>query len=150
MSNLKGTSLHYVALLPEVGSRVIYNAENIVRTISFLQARLDKAKQELDEAKQEQIDFEESLISEDKWSLKEVSTAKEQACNTIVLGKAAKQNWFDTLRDSLNSENLQDQWPLGLNIEYGQTVRHATDDYVIIIYRNENGRYERPVHYKTV
>jgi hypothetical protein len=32
----------------------------------------------------------------------------------------AKQNWFDTLNQALESENLVDKWQFGLNIDYGQ------------------------------
>ena len=65
----------------------------------------------------------------------------------------SKRNWFPTLNQSLESENLVEFWKMGLNINYGETVRHyaETDQgtRVIIIYRNEEGNYERPVHYLT-
>jgi len=63
-----------------------------------------------------------------------------------------KSNWFETLNDALESEGLVHLWPLGLNIQYGQSVSHTADDgtrygHFISIYRDENGRYERPIHY---
>jgi hypothetical protein len=61
-----------------------------------------------------------------------------------------KQNWFPTLQSSLESEGLVDKWELGLNISYGQTVRMiSTDGTLISIFRENDGRYERPVHYST-
>ena len=66
---------------------------------------------------------------------------------------AHKQNWFETLNQSLESEGLVDLWPLGSNIGYGENVRHHVQDGNIIrlisVYRETDGRYERPVHYKT-
>ncbi len=73
----------------------------------------------------------------------------------------SKQNWFPTLNAALDAEGLIDLWPLGLNIGYEETVRHLADTgethgkrqkpvyRAISIYRNENGMYERPVHYAT-
>lgn len=60
----------------------------------------------------------------------------------------AKRNWFETLNAALESEGLVDHWPLGTNISYGQTVRVTTDDRLISVTRETDGRYERPVHYK--
>jgi len=57
------------------------------------------------------------------------------------------QNWFETLYAALSSEGLNDVWPLGCNIGYGENVRVHTDDKLISIFRNTDGRYERPVHY---
>ena len=63
--------------------------------------------------------------------------------------RVVKQNWFETLNQSLESEGLVDLWPLGLNISYGQNVRFTTDcGRLISVYRETNGRYERVVHYK--
>jgi|694.fasta_scaffold135636_6 hypothetical protein len=62
-----------------------------------------------------------------------------------------KSNWFETLVAALDSEGLNDKWPLGLNISYGETVRFVTDDfYLISVYRSDTGRYERPVWYSTI
>jgi len=63
-----------------------------------------------------------------------------------------KQNWFETLNASLESENLIHAWEFGLNIGYGQTVSTTFDDgtkhgHYISITRETDGRYERPVHY---
>lgn len=62
----------------------------------------------------------------------------------------AKQNWFETLNAALESEGLVDQWPTGRNISYGQTVRVKSNDgeRLISVTRENDGRYERPVHYK--
>jgi hypothetical protein len=70
-----------------------------------------------------------------------------------LIGKPAKQNWFETLNASLASEGLVDLWPSGMNIGYGETARVTVDDgskhgRLISIYRDETGRYERPVHYQ--
>jgi len=65
----------------------------------------------------------------------------------------SKQNWFSTLNEALESENLVHMWPLGLNIEYGESAGTTFDDatkfgHYITIYRSSTGNYERPVHYK--
>jgi hypothetical protein len=62
--------------------------------------------------------------------------------------RVSKQNWFETLNQSLESENLINYWPLGLNISYGKTVRFVADGRLISVTRENDGRYERPVHYK--
>jgi hypothetical protein len=62
--------------------------------------------------------------------------------------RVSKQNWFETLNQSLESENLINYWPLGLNISYGETVRFIADGRLISVTRENDGRYERPVHYK--
>lgn len=59
------------------------------------------------------------------------------------------QNFFPTLNESLESEGLVEQWPLGSNINYGDTVSHIVNDTLISVYRDERGMYERPIHYKT-
>lgn len=66
---------------------------------------------------------------------------------------ASKRNWFDTLNEALESEGLLESWdcckpPIG----YGETVSWTWDNgskygHQISIYRDEQGRYERPVHY---
>jgi hypothetical protein len=56
-------------------------------------------------------------------------------------------NYFDTLNEALASEGLVDQWQTGTNINYGETVQVNTGERLISVYRNSNGRYERPVHY---
>jgi hypothetical protein len=65
-----------------------------------------------------------------------------------------KQNWFNTLNEALESENLLDSWdcyfpPIG----YGQTFSYTWNDgsrygHYVSIYRDDHtGKYERPVHY---
>jgi hypothetical protein len=59
-----------------------------------------------------------------------------------------KQNWFETLNQALESEKLVDVWPLGLNINYGESVRFTTDNGIhVSVFRETDGRYERPIHY---
>jgi len=57
------------------------------------------------------------------------------------------QNWFETLNQALESEGLTDLWPLGTNVNYGENVRVHTEDRFISVYRETDGRYERPIHY---
>jgi len=60
-----------------------------------------------------------------------------------------KASWFETLNAALISEGLEYLWPMGLNISYDENVRILTDcGKLISIFRNNEGRYERPVHYK--
>jgi hypothetical protein len=62
-----------------------------------------------------------------------------------------KETWFDTLREALQSEGLEDLWTMGLNVSYDENVRILTDcGRLISVFRNNNGRYERPVHYSTL
>lgn len=64
------------------------------------------------------------------------------------------QNWFKTLNDALNSENLIDSWNFTWSpIKYGETRSYTWDDgtrngHYVTIYRSEQGLYERPVHYR--
>jgi len=60
-----------------------------------------------------------------------------------------KRNYFETLSDALDAESLSDIWPLGVNVNYGQTIGLAVNGRWISIYRDDSGRYERPVHYAT-
>jgi hypothetical protein len=65
-----------------------------------------------------------------------------------------KQNFFPTLNSALESEGLVDTWELKFQpIPYGGSFAYTYDDgtrygHYISIYRAEDGRYERPVHYK--
>ena len=59
------------------------------------------------------------------------------------------QNWFNTLNSALESEGLVDFWPLGLNLACGETVSFASNGKWISVYRETDGRYERPIHYVT-
>lgn len=72
--------------------------------------------------------------------------------------RTPKQNWFQTLNASLESEGLVDFWPMGSNISYGETVKHTIEltekvgrkkaRYLLIsVTRNSDGCYERPVFY---
>lgn len=64
-----------------------------------------------------------------------------------------KQNYFETLNAALASESLQDTWDcLWRPIAYGETRQYHVDDGSrygrhVSIYRDERGKYERPVHY---
>ena len=63
-----------------------------------------------------------------------------------------KNNWFNTLSDALESENILHMWN-GTSIAYNETKGITFDDgskygYYVSIYRNEKGLYERPIHYK--
>jgi hypothetical protein len=69
-----------------------------------------------------------------------------------------KRNWFYSLNDALVSENLMHTWSISHGgLAYGETKRYYHEEVdgdlkstrVIILYRDENGRYERPIHYKT-
>lgn len=64
---------------------------------------------------------------------------------TISLTK----NWFATLNDALDSEGLLDLWPVGGTLNYGDTKGLAKDGTWLSVYRDDQGRYERPVHYAT-
>jgi hypothetical protein len=69
------------------------------------------------------------------------------------MSRMTKQNFFNTLNESLESEGLLHTWDCCKPaIQYGQTVSWTFDDgtrygHFISIYRNERGRYERPTHY---
>ncbi len=65
-----------------------------------------------------------------------------------------KQNWFDTLNDALESEDLLSTWDCTwAPIAYGETRSYHVDDGTrygrrVSIYRDDRtGSYERPVHY---
>jgi hypothetical protein len=65
--------------------------------------------------------------------------------------RKVKQNWFLTLNEALESEDLVNLWPFGLNIGYGETARFTTDcGRLISVFRETDGLYERPVHYKAL
>ena len=64
--------------------------------------------------------------------------------------RQTKQNWFQTLNSALESERIIDLWPFGLNVSYGENVRFVTDCGTLVsIFRDTDGRYERPIHYST-
>jgi len=65
-----------------------------------------------------------------------------------------KQNWFETLNAALESEGLLESWelhfqPIGRDQNFSYTWQDGSrHGHYVSIYRAENGRYERPVHYK--
>lgn len=62
-----------------------------------------------------------------------------------------KQNWFKTLNEALDSEGLLDTWdPNWSSISYGETRSYYADNEYISIYRETDGRYERPIHYASL
>lgn len=67
-----------------------------------------------------------------------------------------KKNWFNTLNAALESEGLLETWDSVTmsGIRYGETVSYYAKDSMgrcrhISIYRETDGRYERPVHYES-
>lgn len=66
----------------------------------------------------------------------------------------SKQNWFNTLNEALEAEGLLEAWDcMAPGIQYGQTYSWTWQDgtrygHYCTIFRDNNGRYERPVHYK--
>ena len=65
-----------------------------------------------------------------------------------------KQNWFPTLHQALDSEQLLGTWDCTDNVSYGSTFRWYYEkdgiNYFACIYRESDGMYERPVHYQTL
>ena len=63
------------------------------------------------------------------------------------------RNYFPTLNDALEAENLVPAWECtNPPIQYGETRTWTWEDgskygRLISVYRDERGRYERPVHY---
>lgn len=64
--------------------------------------------------------------------------------------RVSKPNWFPTLNDALEAEGLVELWPLGTNINYGETRNVVAEGQFISVYRDERGMYERPVHYASL
>ena len=59
------------------------------------------------------------------------------------------KNKFDSLNEALDSEGLLDTLDLITDpIDYDSTWRYFYQDIVIVVHRDEKGRYERPIHYK--
>lgn len=62
-------------------------------------------------------------------------------------------NWFDTLNEALSAEGLLESWDCAWpGIAYGENRSWTWDNgtkygHYVSIYRDSNGRYERPVHY---
>ena len=70
----------------------------------------------------------------------------------ILSAREAKVNWFNTLNEALESEKLTTYWPFAKSLEYGENFRFHVEDgskngRQISIYRETDGRYERPIHY---
>ncbi len=61
----------------------------------------------------------------------------------------SKQNWFNTLNDSLVSEDLLHTFPVDVNpsVGYDQTLRYVQDGIFVCVYRDSRGMYERPIYY---
>lgn len=57
--------------------------------------------------------------------------------------------YYNTLNEALAAENetLVELFPLGLNLNYGQTVRFVKDGVFCAVYRNEQGMYEKAISY---
>ena len=68
----------------------------------------------------------------------------------------AKQNYFPTLNEALESEGLLEAWDGAMQspVGYGETRTWTWEDgtrygHFCSVYRDGlSGRYERPVHYK--
>lgn len=63
-----------------------------------------------------------------------------------------KQNWFNTLNESLESEGLLEHWDcLWSPISYGECRKFyfERDGFTnhVSLYRESDGRYERPIVY---
>lgn len=73
---------------------------------------------------------------------------------TSIIHDMMKQNWFETLNAALESEGLLESWelhfqPIGRDQNFSYTWQDGSRyGHWVSIYRAENGRYERPVHYK--
>lgn len=52
--------------------------------------------------------------------------------------------WFQTLNDALKSEGLLDVWPVGVTIDLNQSICIHSGVYIITMFRDINGRYQRP------
>lgn len=67
--------------------------------------------------------------------------------------RKAQQNWFPTLNTALEAEGLLEAWDCVYTpIQYGETRTFTWQDgstygRLVSIYRETDGRYERPVHY---
>ena len=61
-----------------------------------------------------------------------------------------KTNWFNTLAEALDAEDLQEHWD-GHPINYDQTFTRLLEIdgrfHYVSITRDDKGMYERPIHY---
>jgi len=76
-----------------------------------------------------------------------------KSCSKLSTGKTVTltKSRFDTLNESLASRDWPDLialWPLGLNINYGETGETVQDGRFISVCRDNNGMYEAPITYK--
>lgn len=66
------------------------------------------------------------------------------------------QNYFDTLEEALKSEGLEDAWkPHYSPIGCGETCKYVYPNgtrygHFVKIYRDNQGKYHRPVHHDRV
>ena len=64
-----------------------------------------------------------------------------------------QQNFFPTLNAALESEGLLDSWeitfpPIPYSGSFSYTFQDGTRyGHYVSVYRDQDGRYERPVHY---
>lgn len=59
-----------------------------------------------------------------------------------------KPNWNNTLNQALEAGNVcPSVWPLGLNINYGETASIVCDGLFVSVCRDERGMYETAVSY---
>jgi hypothetical protein len=58
-----------------------------------------------------------------------------------------RTQYFDTLRDALESANVSHLWDINQNIDYGQTIDFSNDTLKCSVYRTGSGRYESPIVY---
>ena len=72
----------------------------------------------------------------------------------IAIIPSMQQNFFPTLNAALESEGLLESWELTFPpIPYSGSFSYTFDDgskhgHYVSLYRDQDGRYERPVHYK--
>jgi len=76
-------------------------------------------------------------------------------CGIVIIPSMKhKQNFFPTLNSALESEGLLESWELNFPpLPYGGSFSYTFQDgskhgHYVSIYRETNGMYERPVHYK--
>ena len=73
---------------------------------------------------------------------------------SAIMPSMTKQNFFPTLNSALESEGLLESWALNFPpLSYDSTFSYTFDDgskygHYVSVYRDSEGRYERPVHYK--
>ena len=73
--------------------------------------------------------------------------------STLSKLEGTSVNYFETLNQALQSEGLLETWQVHFAaIAYGCTFNYTVEDgtkygHFVSIYRDETGRYERPIHY---